>query len=189
MQPRHQSDGIREHLCVMRAQRGDGNAFHELIGLYERKLLYFVRRFERDEDRALDILQEVWLAAFKRLSTLRNPAAFRVWIYRIARAKTVNCIRRQTREVETDRSACGEEQPVRAGPSHRLENAELVHRALERVSADHREVLTLRFLEDMPLAEIAEVLEINLGTVKSRLHYAKQAFRTQAEELSDGRTP
>ena len=68
----------------------------------------------------------------------------------------------------------------------KLDEAQLVHLALARISPPHREILALRFLESMSLDEIAQVLGRRIGTVKSRMHYAKQSFRRAVEELDHG---
>jgi RNA polymerase sigma-70 factor (ECF subfamily) len=67
---------------------------------YERRLLYFVRRFVDDPDRALDVLQEIWVTVFRRIGTLKAPQAFRVWLYRIARDKAIDHLRGRSRELD-----------------------------------------------------------------------------------------
>ena len=186
MSPTDEIGRLQEQLWVLRAQRGDPDAFRHLVDAYERRLLYFVLRIVHDAEDALDVLQDVWLTAFRRLPRLRAPAAFRVWLYQIAHDRAVSLVRgqrRQARAYEEARDRPGED---RADEDLAAENAEFVHRALQALSLDHREVLALHFLEDMRLEEIAEVLRCPLGTVKSRLHYAKQALRHEVERLTHG---
>lgn len=175
-----------EHLWVLRARQGDRRAFHELVEKYDRRLLYFMRRFERDADRASDLVQEVWLTVFRKIGKLESPEAFRTWLYRIAHAKAVTEIRRDLRRDLPERTLDGAMLVSRDGPPGGLDEADLVHRALEHLSIEHREVLVLRFLEQMTLEEIGEVLCCPPGTVKSRLHYGKQAMRRAVEELENG---
>lgn len=133
------------------------------------------------QDQALDVLQEVWVTIFRRLRKLRSPAAFRVWLYQIAHDKVVSLIRQSARE-EAIHERLLDEQGNNADDADPIpDNAELVHRALGELSAEHREVLVLRFLEDLSLKEIAQLLRCSLGTVKSRLHYAKQAIKIKIE--------
>jgi RNA polymerase sigma-70 factor (ECF subfamily) len=180
-------DQIEERLTVLRAQQGDREAFHKLVDWYDRRLLYFIRRMLGETDGALDVLQSVWLIVHRRLRKLQSTAAFRVWLYRLAHDQAVTELRRKARRPlpfeETDNcqplNAAGDEEEA-------FDNAELVHVALNDLSIDHRRVLTLRFLEDMPVEEIAEVVGCSPGTVKSRLHYAKRALRRRIEELLDG---
>jgi RNA polymerase sigma-70 factor (ECF subfamily) len=177
---------IQERLLVLCAQEGNRDAFSRLVDLYDRRLLYFVRRILGDPDGALDVLQSVWLNVHRKLGKLRSPDAFRVWLYRIAHDEAISELRRKTRRpvliehVETLQSV--DETSIEATA---FDNVELVHRALQDLSVDHRRVLTLRFLEDMSIEEIADVIGLSSGTVKSRLHYAKLALRRRIEELTD----
>jgi RNA polymerase sigma-70 factor (ECF subfamily) len=154
-----------------------------LIQAYERRLLYFIRRFERDPNRAVDVLQNVWLAAWKTIGKLRQPPAFRAWLYRIAHGMVVEEIRgeKRRREVESERS--DPPPPIRLAPEFEaVDTADLLHHALEQLSPEHRTVVLLRFLEDMTVEEIADATGSPAGTVKSRLHYAKQALHKAIEE-------
>jgi RNA polymerase sigma-70 factor (ECF subfamily) len=178
---------IEEQLTVLRAQGGDRDAFRALIDLYDRRLLYFVRRVLGDVDGALDVLQSVWLAAHRRLPGLRSAAAFRVWLYRIAHDQAVAELRRRARRPLLLEDLGPGEPPGDGGDAEAaFEDAELVHAALGGLSADHRRVLTLRFLEDMTVEEIAQVVGCGPGTVKSRLHYARAALRRRIEGMLDG---
>jgi RNA polymerase sigma-70 factor (ECF subfamily) len=175
-------DRAYERLLVIRAQVRDQGAFRELVERYQRRLLYYIRRVLGDGSESFDVLQDVWLRVFLKLASLRAPEAFRVWLYKIAHDETVSHLRKRPKE----RTASEEDVPVIAevDPGNELdvlENAAIVHRALERLSQPHREVLTLRFLEDLGLAEIAEIVGCEIGTVKSRLYYAKSSLREQMQ--------
>jgi RNA polymerase sigma-70 factor (ECF subfamily) len=175
---------IEERLIVQLAQRGDRDAFRRLLDLYDARLLYFVRRILGESDGALDVLQAVWLTVHRKLRTLRSAEAFRVWVYRIAHDQAVVELRRKAR-----RPVLFEDIPAGLPPDPAneddtaFEDAELVHAALLTLSVDHRRVLTLRFLEEMSVEAIAEVVGCGAGTVKSRLYYAKAALRRQIEEV------
>jgi RNA polymerase sigma-70 factor (ECF subfamily) len=174
----------RERLCVRAAQRGDADAFRCLVDAYDRRLLYFLLRFLPDADRAADAVQEVWLTVLRRLPALRAPEAFRVWLYQIAHDRVVSLLRRDRREERAVAELRRRQPPEdNEGPEHACDDAELVHRGLALLAPEHREVLLLRFLEGLSVAEIAEALRISLGTVKSRLHYARQALRQHVEKL------
>ena len=177
-------DRVYERLVVIRARARDSGAFRELVQRYERRLLYYIRRVLGDGSESFDVLQEVWLRVFLKLTSLRAPEAFRVWLYKIAHDATVSHLRRRSKECAATSIDEDAPLPPSVDPCNELdtlENAELVHRALERLSQPHREVLTLRFMEDLSLAEIAEIVGCELGTVKSRLHYAKSSLREQME--------
>ncbi|QDT52064.1 ECF RNA polymerase sigma factor SigW [Caulifigura coniformis] len=177
---------LRERILIRQFQRGSSDAFLALVRLYEERLLYFIRRFERDPERALDALQDVWLMAWKMRLSLRSPGAFRAWLYRIAHGKIVDAIRRESRRHRAEQQRPVASTNTTDGVSALLEAAELVHFALARLSPEHREVLTLRFLEGMTIAEIATATNCPNGTVKSRLHYASQEILTLiAEQHND----
>jgi RNA polymerase sigma-70 factor (ECF subfamily) len=183
MNPMTPGDRDADVALVLRAQRGDTAAFHQLIARYDRRLLYFVLRLLPDADLALDILQEVWLTLFRRLDSLRAPEAFRVWLYQIAHDRAIDVLRKQRRQEQLHEVLREDFHEPIAGPEESLEQAELVHHALRQLSPEHREVLLLRFLESMSLEEIAQTLRCSLGTVKSRLHYARQALRCEVEKI------
>jgi RNA polymerase sigma-70 factor (ECF subfamily) len=177
-------DSSIEKLTVLRAQAREAGAFEQLVRLYERRMLYYVHRLlGNDFDRA-DVLQEIWLKVFLKIPSLRAPEAFRVWLYKIAHDVAVSQLRKNSRlptpelpdENVPDDSVGSTEDELEL-----LEDASQVHLALAKLSLPHREVLTLRFLEGLDLSEIAEVTDTSLGTVKSRLHYAKFEMRRLLE--------
>jgi RNA polymerase sigma-70 factor, ECF subfamily len=176
---------LETEVCVLTAQRGDQDAFRRLVELYEKRLLYFIRRFTWDAESALDVLQDVWVAVLRRIHSLRSPTAFKTWLYQIAHDRAIDLLRRQRREAEFFAEADNNTAAEAPSETDAFDNAELVHCALAQLSLPHREVLTLRFLEGLEMAEIAEIVRCNLGTAKSRLHYAKQALQQQVEELSN----
>lgn len=186
---RRQLEETREQILVLSAQQGEVEAFRELVGIYERRLLYFIRRLCGDADSSLDILQETWLTVFRRLATLESPAAFRVWLYRIARDKTVDSLRRKHRHEELLTELADEQLSVSSANESDFallaENVEAVHQALEKLSGPHREVLTLRFLEELSVEEISQIVRCSAGTVKSRLFHARRMLRQILEETNN----
>ena len=177
---------LRERVLVLRAQLGDRAAFHELVTLYQERLTYYVHRLVQDWHQSRDILQQVWLDVFRTLRKLQSPSAFRVWLYRIAHDRVVTSIRRQ--RVDSDARelvASGTTETEHWNDLELLENAELIHFALNKLSVIHREMMTLRFLEEMDVKEIARVMQCSEGTAKSRLHYAKIAMRRIISEERD----
>lgn len=175
-----------ERLNVLLAQQGHRDALSRLIDRYDRRLLYFIGRILGDADGALDVLQSVWLVVYRKVGTLQSPDAFKVWVFRIAHDAAVSELRRRSRRPvlidDLDIPPAGDEPNVAEAA---FDNAELVHVALQSLSVDHRRVLTLRFLEDMSIDEIAAVVGCQDGTVKSRLHHAKLALRRRIEELTN----
>jgi RNA polymerase sigma-70 factor (ECF subfamily) len=174
--------GVHERMVVVLAQARNHAAFQELLRRYERRVLYYVRRMIGETPDSLDVLQDVWLRVFKMLPRLRAPEAFRVFLYRIAHDVTVDLLRRRRREIPSvDGESLIEEAAEPWNELEALERSDLVHRLLAELSPEHREVMTLRFLESLDVAEIADVTSTSEGTIKSRLHYARQALRRRLE--------
>lgn len=174
---------LRERLAVLRAQAGDRRAFHELVDLYQHRLMYYVRRMVRAPHECQDVLQDIWLQVFRSLRRLQSLEAFRVWLYRIAHRRAATHVRQRGEDVQAIENLANEAECVDSwNELDVLEDAEAVHWALGRLSDMHRETLTLRFLEDLTVSEIAEILGCSEGTAKSRLHYAKLAVRRLLED-------
>ena len=174
---------LYERVLVVRCQAGDEAAFEELVARYAPRLRYFLRKVlglgvELHGGRSLqveDLLQDVWLDVFRGLPRLADPQAFRAWVYRIARDRAFGLLRKGRREeplgaidVPDESADEGEFTP---------EDAARIHAALDELPPEQREVLVLRFLEDMSYDEIARVTSQPLGTVRSRIHYGKRALR------------
>ncbi|WP_165247731.1 RNA polymerase sigma factor [Paludisphaera soli] len=169
----HDSDEIDRELLVIRCRRGERAAFEELIRAWERRLFVFIRKLVSDEEEAWQILQEVWLQVLRGIAGLRDPRRLPVWLYQVARNTVMSHYRREyARAGRLDVDVPGE--PDSGGG---FDDAELVHHGLTRLALPDREVLTLYFLNDLSIAETAEVLGIPPGTVKSRLYRAKRALR------------
>jgi RNA polymerase sigma-70 factor, ECF subfamily len=179
-----ESEQIFGELLVLRCRRGDASAWRELIGLWERRLFYYVRRLVGGERDAWDVLQQTWLAAYRALPSLQEPRALRAWLYRIAHRQAVSHLRHLGALPDAGAEAiedAGEVPDDAEDPSFSAETAGRVHAGLSALSLAHREVLTLHFLEDASVGEIAAVLEVPEGTVKSRLFHAKRALRAALE--------
>ena len=177
--PSHHQD---EATIIRAAQAGSVEAFNRLVEIYDRRLLYFVRKLMGDEQGAFDVLQFVWLSVHRRLLLLRSPDAFRPWVYRIAHDCAVTELRKRGKRLEVSIDSQPEAE-LEDSPSDTFvfDQIELVHRGLTELSFEHCRVLTLKFLEDMSIEQIAEIIGTQIGTVKSRLHYAKAALRCWIE--------
>lgn len=174
---------VRCEYLVLACRRRDPQAAAELAALFQRPLLFYLRRLVSFEDDAWDLSQETWLAVLPRLSTLHNPRALPAYVFRTARNKALAMLRKQHRYQPLNEM----EKPIadvteRADASFTAEDAAAIHRALDRLSLAHREILTLHFLDEIAMDDLAFVLEIPSGTVRSRLHYAKRALRAAIEE-------
>jgi len=170
------ADQLYEQLLVVRAQTGDEAAFAEIIARYQPRLAYFVRRLVGEVHAADDVLQNVWLQAYTRLGQLRDARALSVWLYRIARNAVRAALRRARGWEELTAEPPAPNDGIEPG-EFSAADAERIHTALGRLHPEHRAVLVLRFVENMSYEQIADVVGCPVGTVRSRIHYAKQALR------------
>ena len=171
---------LQDAVAVIRLQMGDSQGFVRLYERYHARILYYLRRMLSDA--AEDSAQEVWLVVLRKIRSLRVPEAFCAWLYRIAHNQVAQHFRNQrvsiSFEDNEDYAACSD-QPEDQFP---LEQAQQVHECLERIAPDSREILVLRFMEQMSYESMAVVLGCKLGTVKSRLFHAKRKLKLEMEK-------
>ena len=166
---------------VHRCRDGERTAFEELFEMYQPRLKYYVRRLDSGDANIDDTLQDIWLAVFKKIHKLKDAKFFTVWLYRIARNKVYDRFRRRDRFARLPEE---DELPVSgsAEPLFDINNTEKLHTALNKLKPYHREVLTLCFIEQMSYQSIADVVGCSIGTVRSRIFYAKQSLREEMEK-------
>jgi len=175
-------EAIYYELLVLRCRQGRKGALEELVRNWEKRLFYYIHRLVDDEQDVWQILQETWVKVLGGIGKLREPRRLPAWLYSIARNTAISHLRRRyNREIllGQNEDICDvEDDKVDLS----LEDAEQIHYGLGRLSLHHREVMTLFFLQDLRVEEIAEVLAIPSGTVRSRLYYAKRALKNILEE-------
>jgi RNA polymerase sigma-70 factor, ECF subfamily len=167
---------------ALRCQSGEAGAYEDLVAVMERPLLYYASSLTGNPDSGLDVLQEVWMKAFRGIGKLKDPGALRSWLYSITHGIAVDRIRRNSSRERAELVELEDFQEAEE-PSFAAEDAAAIHQALGEIGLRHREVLVLHFLEDLSIAEIAKVVGCSEGTVKSRIFYAKRAMK---EVLSGG---
>lgn len=140
-------------------------------------MFYYVRRLVANEEDAWDVLQDVWVKAYRGLGALRETNRFRVWLYSIAHKTAMSHMREAYRERDVMDDQEMPEAAEEFSESPNSEDAERVHAALDLIEVHFREVLTLHFLDDLSVQEVAQVIGVPVGTVKSRLFYARQELR------------
>ena len=172
-------DRLIDQVLLLRCQIGDRDAFAKLIERYQKPLRYFIGHLLGDAQITEDIFQETWLTVIRRVQSLRQADAFAPWLYRIARNKVYDQLRRKNVLSKLDENIAIKNNTESVVFS--AEDAEKIHRCLEKLRPEHKEVLMLRFLEQMPYEQIARVVNCSLGTVKSRIHYAKLALKRDLE--------
>ena len=137
-----------------------------------------------DDHAAADALQEVWLDVFRGVTSLRDLGAFPAWVFRVARDRAYRTLRRRG-ALPATAPMNGVDLPGPASPDDELasaEDARLVRASVDCLPHAQREVLLLRYVEDMTYVQIAVATGCDVGTVRSRLHYAKGALRAKLSE-------
>jgi len=173
------SDSIQDDLLVLQCQQGDAAGFDRLVRRWQQPLLNYAYRLTSDWGIAQDVVQETWLAVIRGLVTLKDVARFRVWLFRIASHKCQDHWRRkQTRQQFVDEL---QQRPGTAAAPPSAEKAD-IDIAFRRLSLESRTVLALMYLEDFSVGEIAGLLSLPEGTVKSRLFHARQQLRQLLEK-------
>ncbi len=176
------------------AQRGDTAAFEELVARHRDKIYARAYSMMRNEQEALDLSQEAWVKGWQRLRQFQGDSSFGTWLTRIVINLCLDELRRQKRQrVESiealDEESGGVERQmpvVTVNPTAGLERAELrrrIDRALGQLSHEHRTVLVLNEFEDMEYKEIARTMGCSIGTVMSRLFYARRKLAALLADL------
>lgn len=171
---------------VEQAKRGDREAFDELARLTGDRCMAIAFRILRDFDLADDATQSALLTAWREIRTLRDPDRFEPWLHRILANACYTEARRRTRRSEVIRLLPVE--PVH-GPDEyaTVEHRDLLEHAFRRLTVEQRAVLVFHHYLELPFPEIAVRMGIPVGTVKSRMHHAKQALRASLD--AEARTP
>ena len=163
---------------VERALRGDTDAFSSLVDASLDRQYAVATLILRDGDRAQDAVQEALVSAWRDLRSLRDPDAWDAWLYRLTVRACYRLARseRRRRVVELH-VALAPDAPVVGDMTVPVAERDRLERRLSGLPIDHRAILVLRFYLDLPLAAAAEILDIPIGTAKSRLHRGLEAMR------------
>jgi len=177
------AEGIADAECVRRVQQGDTDSFEVLVRRHQKAIFNLVYRLLGNYDEAAEVAQEVFLSAFKSIHQFRGEANFSTWLYRIGlnhastRRKSLNSA--QQRHIPLDGTEVIADGAV--DPAKNVEHKEIqqrVQQALNSLDPEDARIVLLRDLQDIPYEDVAEMLDIPVGTVKSRLHRARQALKT-----------
>ena len=179
---------------VRAAQQGEMEAFEELVGRHRDKIFARAYSMMRNEEEAIDLSQEAWVKGWQRLRQFQGEASFGTWMTRIVINLCLDQIRRQKRHrtesiEELDEASGGVERQmpvVIVNPTSGLERAELrqrIDRALGQLSYEHRTVLVLHEFEEMEYTERARTMDCSIGTVMSRLFYARRKLAALLADL------
>ena len=188
---------------VERAQRGDTKAFEMLVVKYQRRIERLIARMVRDVDLVQDIAQESFIRAYRALPKFRGESAFYTWLYRIAvntAKKALVDLKRDPLVTESARAGANDDDDETSRPERELtdgetpdavlaskEIARAVNAAIEALSEDLRQAITLREIEGLSYEEIADMMNCPIGTVRSRIFRAREAIALRLRPLLDTR--
>jgi RNA polymerase sigma-70 factor (ECF subfamily) len=169
-------DPAGDELLAIRCQLGEPAAFDDLIARWHAPLWSFVRRLVGEDDAAREIFQDVWVRVIRGIPQLRDGSRLRAWLFGIARRTLMDRLRQDyarspSVDVDVDEIAAA------ASTAEDAEDLEALEAALGNLPITEREVLTLFYLQELSLNEVAEALRVPVGTVKSRLFRARQLLR------------
>src|SRR5690554_1309992 len=193
----HFMSSEHESEWVARAQQGDKEAFRELVRQHQRQVFHICLGVVKSRADAEDLVQEVFIRVHRNLSKFEGNANFSTWLYRIAHNASIDLLRKRKRKqasdfddyVDENRENAFDELHLSAplGFDPRQESARKeyrvgINKAFESLSPAHREILILREVENLSYQEIADSLDIKIGTVMSRLHHARVNAQTYLKE-------
>lgn len=179
---------------VERARNGDEDAFGELVRTYHERVYAVIYRMIHNADDARDLAQQSWVKAWQRLDSYKQESQFFTWIYRIAVNTAMDHLRRQGRrkEVSLDAAEAPDPRPSvdwtpppDARPDRRIEQQEIrqaFQAALAKLGPEHRAALILREVEGQSYQEIARAMKCRMGTVMSRIFYARRQIQEHMKE-------
>ena len=194
------NSSISDEKLVRAAQRGDMPAFEELVARHRDKIYARAFSMMRNEDDAVDLSQEAWVKGWQRLKQFQGESSFVTWMTRIVINLCLDQLRKQKRHrsesiemMEEESGGVERQMPIiTVNPTERLERGELrqrIDKALAQLSVEHRTVLILHEFEELEYKEIAKRMQCSIGTVMSRLFYARRKMANlmasyKREELS-----
>ena len=179
---------LQDELLIRRAQRGDADAFEQLLLEHQKNVYNLCYRMAGNPDDAMDLSQETFLRAWRCLDQYQFASAFSTWLYRLCSNICIDFLRRRRRQQTvplTFEDADGEEQTYAVPdaqplPEEQVElklTRETLQAAMAQLLPEHRAVLQLRVVNEMSYEQIADVLDIQIGTVKSRLSRARNQLK------------
>lgn len=179
---------------IKQVLKGDQNAFADIVSLYQHKLYQVCYRMLGNKQESEDIAQEAFVRAYMNLHTFDQKRKFSTWLYRIATNLCIDRIRKKKPDYYLDAEVAGTEgfdmySQIAADdqlPEEQLEQMELQDRIqyeIGRLPDKYRSVIVLKYIEELSLQEISEILDMPLGTVKTRIHRGREALRKQLNNL------
>lgn len=178
-------EDIQDEILVLRCQQGDAAAFAALFDRWHPRLVRVASRMVRDRQAVLDIVQETWLAVIRGMRRLDDVNAFTRWVFRILHNKCNDWLRRRHRQHRLHDDLASQQVDQAYAPISSQPRFDSVREAMDTLPAEQSELLTLYYIENLSVSDIAEIVNIPYGTVKSRLYHARKRLRailTEGEE-------
>ncbi|MEM1067285.1 MAG: sigma-70 family RNA polymerase sigma factor [Planctomycetota bacterium] len=181
-----------ESQLIDQALQGDRAAFTQLVEMNQDRLFASMRQVTGSPEEAEEVVQEAFIRAFIKLDTFQRNSQFFTWLYRIAFNSALTRKRRKRARVSLDqyRESSGLEVTDEGAsvdePMLQRERVEMVRQAIQTLSEDHRSILVLREMQDHSYEDIAEILSISIGTVRSRLSRARGQLKAALEAIQRG---
>jgi len=190
-----EANGPADEELVLKSQQGDMHAFDELVERYHGKIYGLTYNMTSNREDAEDLTQEVFVKAFEALPRFRGKSSFYTWLYRIAVNKTINYRKKRNRkrtlsldqfdqEIKTDETY--HDLTAKGSPLRNISLSELqekLNEALQHLSEKHRTVVVMHDMQGIPHDEIAKVVKASVGTVRSRLFYARRQMQAELTEF------
>ena len=179
------AEDVHDELLVMGCQDGDGESLVALVNRWQPRLLCHALRLTREQDAARDVVQDAWVAIVRGIRRLDDPACFAPWAYRIVTNKCADWTRQRQRQRANLVPLVVEPAAKEGSAEDAQDDAAALRAAIGQLPQGQQAILSLFYVEELSLRDIAEALSLPVGTVKSRLHYA----RNHLKEIIERRKP
>jgi RNA polymerase sigma factor (sigma-70 family) len=163
---------LHTEILVIRCQQGEKEAFGLLVELWQKPLLTFALRYLEQETEVLDVVQETWISVIRKLNKLQNPSLFIPWLFRILTNKCIDRIRKKQAEARLVKNT-----NLKSETSKNSNGNDDLDKAIQKLSDEQKTLIIMRFGQGLQVGQIAALLNIPDGTVKSRLHRAIARLR------------
>ncbi len=167
---------------VAKAKTGDTDAFSQLVLRHQRVVYNLAYRFMRNPAAADDMAQEAFLKAFRLLGGFRGACSFSTWLYRVTCSVCLSELDRRKRRAEVELQPWHDSAETQEAPGASNDEAEAIRRAVTQLPPNYAKAVTLYYLNEIPYEQIAEVMEVPMGTLKTWLHRARLQLRALVEK-------
>ncbi|WP_102029511.1 RNA polymerase sigma factor SigW [Salirhabdus sp. Marseille-P4669] len=179
---------------IKQIKKGDQAAFEEVVSFYQNKVYQICYRMLGNSHEAEDIAQEAFIRAYTNIHSFDDKRKFSTWIYRIATNLSIDRIRKKKPDYFLDAEVQGTEglnmysqlsadQPLPEEEVETLELQSYIQKQIQSLPEKYRSIITLRYVDDLSLQEISEILDMPIGTVKTRIHRGREALRKKLRDL------